>query len=95
MRAVASPKRSAVQACAASWKETARRIAQVLNLKVQPLEGIIDIYMPDVKYMDKKYSKQFSNAPDYPEVIKEVLKEMHRQVEIWPPILKGLLREGF
>ncbi|MDI7261282.1 MAG: radical SAM protein [Thermodesulfobacteriota bacterium] len=47
---------------------------------VKLLEGIIDIYMPDAKYMDEKYSKQFSNAPDYPEVLKKVLKEMHRQV---------------
>jgi putative pyruvate formate lyase activating enzyme len=44
------------------------------------LEGVVDIYMPDVKYMDGKHSKQFSNAPDYPEVIQRVLREMHRQV---------------
>jgi putative pyruvate formate lyase activating enzyme len=47
---------------------------------IQLLEGVVDIYMPDAKYMDENFSKQFSNAPDYPEVIKKVLKEMHRQV---------------
>jgi putative pyruvate formate lyase activating enzyme len=47
---------------------------------IRLLEGIVDIYMPDVKYLDEKYSKRFSNALDYPEVIKMVLKEMHRQV---------------
>ncbi len=47
---------------------------------IQLLEGVVDIYMPDVKFMDQEHSKQFSNAPDYPEVIKKVLKEMHRQV---------------
>jgi putative pyruvate formate lyase activating enzyme len=47
---------------------------------IRLLEGIVDIYMPDAKYMDEKYSERFSNAPDYPEVIKKVLKEMHRQV---------------
>jgi putative pyruvate formate lyase activating enzyme len=47
---------------------------------IQLLQGIVDIYMPDAKYMDEEYSKRFSNAPDYPEVIKKVLKEMHRQV---------------
>jgi putative pyruvate formate lyase activating enzyme len=36
--------------------------------------------MPDVKYMDEKWAKEFSNAPDYPEISKEVLKEMYRQV---------------
>ncbi len=47
---------------------------------IRLLEGVVDIYMPDIKYMDKQYSKRFSNAPDYPEVITKVLKEMHRQV---------------
>ncbi|MEW6374277.1 MAG: radical SAM protein [Thermodesulfobacteriota bacterium] len=47
---------------------------------IRLLDGIVDIYMPDAKYMDEKHSKRFSNAPDYPEVLKKVLKEMHRQV---------------
>lgn len=47
---------------------------------IQLLDGIVDIYMPDAKYMDEKQSQRFSNAPDYPEVLKKVLKEMHRQV---------------
>ena len=38
---------------------------------IRLLEGVVDIYMPDAKYMDEKYSKRFSNAPDYPEVIKK------------------------
>jgi putative pyruvate formate lyase activating enzyme len=33
-----------------------------------------------MKYLGQKHSKRFSNAPDYPEVVKPVLKEMHRQV---------------
>lgn len=44
------------------------------------LDGIFDIYMPDFKYWDKEIAKEFSNAPDYPEIAKEALKEMHRQV---------------
>ena len=47
---------------------------------IRLLEGVVDIYMPDAKYMDERFAKQLSNAPDYPEVLKEVLKEMHRQV---------------
>ena len=47
---------------------------------IRLLDGVIDIYMPDAKYMEEKFSKQFSNALDYPEVIKKVLKEMYRQV---------------
>ncbi len=47
---------------------------------IKLLAGIIDIYMPDAKYAGEEPAKRFSNAPDYPRVLKEVLKEMHRQV---------------
>ncbi len=43
------------------------------------LEGTIDIYMPDAKYMDPVASKKYSFAQDYPKVMKAALKEMHRQ----------------
>jgi putative pyruvate formate lyase activating enzyme len=61
---------------------------------LQLLEGVIDIYMPDAKYMDEKFSKQFSNAPDYPVVIKKVLKEMHRQVGDLKTNSKGIAEKG-
>lgn len=44
------------------------------------LEGIVDIYMPDFKYGDSQIAKKYSHAPDYPEVARKALKEMHRQV---------------
>ncbi|MGQ9507906.1 MAG: radical SAM protein [Thermodesulfobacteriota bacterium] len=47
---------------------------------IKLLEGIVDIYMPDIKFMDEKFSERYSRASDYPKVIKEVLKEMYRQV---------------
>jgi putative pyruvate formate lyase activating enzyme len=47
---------------------------------IQLLEGIVDIYMPDAKSMDENYSNRFFRAPDYPDALKKVLKEMHRQV---------------
>ena len=61
---------------------------------IRLLEGIVDIYMPDVKYMDEKHSKRFSNAPDYPEAIKKVLKEMHRQVGDLTTNSKGIAERG-
>jgi putative pyruvate formate lyase activating enzyme len=61
---------------------------------IRLLEGVADIYMPDAKYMDRKHSKQFSNAPDYPEVIKKVLKEMHRQVGDLITNSKGVAERG-
>ncbi len=47
---------------------------------LQELEGIVDIYMPDVKYGDDRAAAQYSDAPQYFTNIKAVLQEMHRQV---------------
>ena len=44
------------------------------------LEGVIDIYMPDMKYFDKSTAKKFSNADNYPEAAMEGIREMYRQV---------------
>ncbi len=61
---------------------------------VRLLEGVVDIYMPDAKYLDSNRSKQFSNAPDYPGVLKEILKEMHRQVGDLTVDSKGIAERG-
>ncbi len=48
---------------------------------VKMLDGIVDIYLPDSKYIDGTIAKKYSpGAGDYPEVAKAALKEMHRQV---------------
>jgi putative pyruvate formate lyase activating enzyme len=44
------------------------------------LDGIIDIYMPDMKYADAEIGLQYSKIPDYPQINQAVVKEMHRQV---------------
>ncbi len=44
------------------------------------LDGIIDIYLPDIKYADNKIAKQYSGVDDYVENNRITLKEMHRQV---------------
>ncbi len=44
------------------------------------LDGVIDIYMPDFKFWDAKIAEQTCEAPDYPDVAKDALVEMHRQV---------------
>lgn len=49
----------------------------VATLKM--LEGIIDIYLPDFKYLDARLAKEYSAAADYPEVVVNALKEMLRQ----------------
>lgn len=43
------------------------------------LDGIVDIYMPDARYSDDGIALKYSNAPKYFEIMKEAIKEMHRQ----------------
>ena len=43
------------------------------------LEGLVDIYLPDFKYVDSERAKRYSRAEDYPEVAKAALAEMVRQ----------------
>jgi len=51
------------------------------NVEVlQLLEGIVDIYMPDVKYGEENAALHYSDAPGYVHNIEAVLREMHRQV---------------
>jgi len=47
---------------------------------IRLLEGIFDIYMPDIKFLEPSLSKRYLNAKDYPQVVTKVLKEMQRQV---------------
>jgi putative pyruvate formate lyase activating enzyme len=44
------------------------------------MDGIVDIYMPDFKYWSREPSRHYLKAPDYPEVARRIIKEMHRQV---------------
>ena len=44
------------------------------------LDGIVDIYMPDMKYSDEINARRFSGVRDYPAVNQAAVKEMHRQV---------------
>ncbi|MBI2846893.1 MAG: radical SAM protein [Chloroflexi bacterium] len=44
------------------------------------LDGIVDIYMPDMKYSDEMTARRHSGIMDYPQVNKRAVKEMHRQV---------------
>ena len=44
------------------------------------LDGIVDIYMPDMKYSDAEIAKELSGIENYPSINRAALKEMHRQV---------------
>lgn len=44
------------------------------------LDGVVDIYMPDMKYSDERTAERFSGVKNYPEVNRAAVREMHRQV---------------
>lgn len=50
----------------------------VVTLK--ELEGIIDVYLPDLRYASNTWARKFSKAPDYVEHARAAIKEMYRQV---------------
>ncbi len=47
---------------------------------LEELEGFVEIYMPDAKFSRSASAGRYCRAPDYPEVMKEALRIMHRQV---------------
>jgi len=47
---------------------------------VRLLDGIIDIYLPDLKYSDDAFGWKYSNVPRYRDCARAAIKEMHRQV---------------
>jgi len=44
------------------------------------LDGLVDVYMPDMKTLDNDFARRAMDAPDYPDRAKAALSEMHRQV---------------
>lgn len=47
---------------------------------LRQMEGLVDIYLADLKYLDKSLAKKYSHAEDYPETAKAAIAEMVRQV---------------
>jgi len=46
---------------------------------IRHLEGTIGVYLPDLKYMDERLAREYSDTPDYPAVATAAIKEMYRQ----------------
>lgn len=46
---------------------------------IQSLEGIIDVYLPDLKYVDARLARDYSDTPSYPEIATKAIREMYRQ----------------
>jgi putative pyruvate formate lyase activating enzyme len=58
------------------------------------LDGVVDIYMPDIKFMDPKTSKEMMDAEDYPEIVRKAILEMHRQVGDLQTDERGIATRG-
>jgi len=61
---------------------------------LQLLDGVVDIYMPDMKYADARPALRLSKARNYPEVNRAAVKEMHRQVGDLVMDEGGIARRG-
>ncbi len=61
---------------------------------LQLLDGVIDIYMPDFKFWDEKIADKTCQAPDYPQIARDALVEMHRQVGDLTLDPSGIARQG-
>ena len=65
-------------------------LPQVIKL----LDGIVDIYLADMRYADDQPAVQYSHAPDYPRYNMQSVKEMHRQVGNAEVDSNGIIKRG-
>jgi putative pyruvate formate lyase activating enzyme len=58
------------------------------------LDGVVDIYMPDMKYADAKVARRFSQIDNYPAANQAAVKEMHRQTGDLVTDVRGVAQRG-
>jgi len=58
------------------------------------LDGVVDIYLPDLKYLTEEKGRKYSKVRNYPEVAKASIREMHRQVGDLKTDEKGVAYRG-
>lgn len=63
-------------------------------IALRKLEGVVDIYLPDFKYMDPAVAQLCSQAADYPSVAQAALREMQRQVGAGLKVHDGVAYRG-
>jgi len=62
---------------------------------LERLDGVVDIYLPDMKYADGAMAAKYSSgAASYPEITRAAVLEMHRQAGVAKPGADGLMRRG-
>jgi putative pyruvate formate lyase activating enzyme len=58
------------------------------------LEGIVDIYLPDIRYADDKIAEKYSGVKNYVSVNRAAILEMHRQVGLLQEDTEGIAQKG-
>ncbi len=58
------------------------------------LDGVIDVYMPDSKFMDPESARKYCLAEDYPDMARQAIREMHAQVGDLVVDERGVVRQG-
>lgn len=72
------------------WNSSGYELPDTLHM----LDGLIDIYLPDFKYMQPETAAKYSRAPDYPDIAKAALAEMVRQRGAQRFEADGMLQSG-
>lgn len=72
------------------WNSSGYECAETLRM----LEGLVQVYLPDLKYLNPETARRYSAAPDYPERAQEALQEMFRQRGPYRLDEDGLLQSG-
>lgn len=72
------------------WNSSGYESVESLRL----LEGLVQIYLPDLKYCKSEPARRYSAAADYPETAKAAIREMFRQAGPYVLDKDGLLRSG-
>ncbi|MCD7834149.1 MAG: radical SAM protein [Lachnospiraceae bacterium] len=72
------------------WNSSGYETVETLRL----LEGLVNIYLPDFKYLDPQLAKRYSHAEDYPEAAKQALCEMVRQQPVPRFDKEGMMTAG-
>ena len=72
------------------WNSSGYESVETLKM----LEGLVQIYMPDLKYTKSETARRYSAAADYPQRAMEAIREMYRQTGPYAMDGEGLLRSG-
>ena len=72
------------------WNSSGYESIETLKM----LEGLVQVYLPDLKYLDGGLAGRYSAAPNYPEVAQAAIREMFRQRGAFQMDENGMLRSG-